>query len=176
MSESVSSSGDVRGGVGAAAWRGWGVRPAVPDDAPAVSAAVAELLRELGATPPEPAAMEAAAGALLADASAGAVLVAVAGEDQRVVGVLAASWQLALHVPGPYGLIQDLWVDAAWRDRGVGAALVAALLDAATARGIGRVEVGVPRDGFPGLAATRRFYERCGFAFVGARLRWSGAS
>ena len=40
--------------------------------------------------------------------AAGAVLVAEA--DGELVGVLGASWQMAIHVPGAYALIQDLWV------------------------------------------------------------------
>ena len=148
----------------------WHVRPAAPDEAAPVAAAVAELLRELGATPPPAPAMMAAARTLLDDPRAGTVLVAEA--DGVLVGVLAASWQVALHVPGRYGLVQDLWVRADWRGREIGAALLRALYADAAALGIARIEVGVPRDGFPGLEATRRFYERGGFAPVGARLRW----
>jgi len=148
----------------------WRVRPAAPDEAAPVAAAVAELLRELGAAPPAAPAMMAAARTLLDDPDAGTVLVAEA--DGVLVGVLAASWQIALHVPGRYGLVQDLWVHPEWRGREIGAALLQALQAEASALGIRRVEVGVPRDGFPGLEATRRFYERGGFAAVGARLRW----
>ena len=32
--------------------------------------------------------------------------------------MLAASWQRAIHVPGRYATIQDLWVTPAWRSRG----------------------------------------------------------
>ena len=39
----------------------------------------------------------------------GALIVAEAGAE--IVGVLSASWQRALHVPGRYATIQDLWVD-----------------------------------------------------------------
>ena len=70
-----------------------------PRTAPVVAAAARALLRELGATPPAPDALEAAARTLIADRDAGEVLVAEAGG--AIVGVLAASWQLAIHVPGP---------------------------------------------------------------------------
>jgi GNAT superfamily N-acetyltransferase len=145
------------------------VRAAEARDAAPVAHAVRELLVELGATPPPEAAMEAAAHAILADGEAGAVLVAEA--DDALVGVLAASWPLAIHAGGSYGLIQDLWVDPAWRGAGTGAELVEAFCALATDRGASRVEVGIPRDGFPGLEATRRFYERRGFDVVGARMR-----
>ena len=143
------------------------VRTAEAEDAAAVARAVRDLLVELGGTPPPAAAMEAAARAVIGD---GAVLVA---EDAggTLVGVLAASWPLAIHAGGSYGLIQDLWVDPAWRSAGTGAELVEAFCAEASRRGASRVEVGIPRDSFPALAATRRFYERRGFDVVGARMR-----
>jgi GNAT superfamily N-acetyltransferase len=148
------------------------VRSAGSEDAAAVARAVAELLVELGGTPPATEAMEAAARAVIGDEDAGVVLVADGPEGSDApVGVLAASWPLAIHSGGAYGLIQDLWVDPAWRSAGVGAELVAAFCDLAARRGASRVEVGIPRDSFPALAATRRFYERCGFDVVGARMR-----
>jgi GNAT superfamily N-acetyltransferase len=146
------------------------VRAAEARDVAAVAHAVRELLVELGATPPPDAAMEAAARTVVADGEAGAVLVAD-DPDGTLVGVLAAGWPLAIHAGGSYGLIQDLWVDPAWRSAGTGAALVEAFCALATDRGASRVEVGIPRDGFPGLEATRRFYERRGFDVVGARMR-----
>ena len=146
------------------------VRNASAADATAVAEAVATLLCELGATPPPRSAMETAARAVIADAESGAVLVAEDG-DGLLVGVLAASWPLAVHAGGSYGLIQDLWVDPAWRSAGTGAELVEAFSDLAARRGASRVEVGIPRDDFPMLAATRRFYERSGFDVVGARMR-----
>jgi GNAT superfamily N-acetyltransferase len=146
------------------------VRDATADDVPAVAAAVRELLIELGGTPPAAVVMEAAARTAITDPEAGAVVVA-APDGGPLVGVLAASWPLAIHAGGVYGLIQDLWVDRAWRSAGVGAELIEAYCDLAARRGADRVEVGIPRDSFPALEATRRFYERCGFDVVGARMR-----
>src|SRR5690348_18027176 len=62
--------------------------------------------------------MEAEVQALLDDPQGGSVLIAEA--DGKIVGVLTASWQRAIHVPGVYGTVQDLWVDEDWRSRGVG--------------------------------------------------------
>ena len=98
------------------------IRPAGDADAAAVAAAVEELLVELGGRRPPRAELEAEMRAALADPGVGAILVAEAGAE--IVGVLSASWQRALHVPGRYATIQDLWVDPDWRSRGVGAALV----------------------------------------------------
>jgi GNAT superfamily N-acetyltransferase len=134
-----------------------------------VAAAVAELLRELGgASPPLPA-MQTAARVLLDDPRAGALLVAEA--DGAIVGVLGASWQSAIHIPGRYALIQDLWVHPSWRGTGVGAGLLAALFELAREQGLARVEVGLPGERFAGLAATRGFYLANGFTPLGARMR-----
>jgi GNAT superfamily N-acetyltransferase len=150
------------------AWR-WHVRPASPEEAPVVAAAARALLRELDATPPAPEAMEAAARALIANPDAGAVFLADAGG--AIVGMLAASWQIAIHVPGRYGIVQDLWVHREWRSQAIGQGLVEALVTVARRRDVARIEVGVPRDGWPQLEATRRFYLRNDFGTIGGRLR-----
>ncbi|MCU1675436.1 MAG: Branched-chain-amino-acid transaminase [Frankiales bacterium] len=147
------------------------VRAALVDDVPAVAEAVRELLVELGGTPPAAVAMEAAARTVIEDGDAGAVFVADAAGT--VVGVLAASWPLAIHGGGTYGLIQDLWVAPTWRSRAVGVELLSAFVALASTRTVSRIEVGIPRDGFPALEATRRFYDANGFSMVGARMRRS---
>jgi GNAT superfamily N-acetyltransferase len=149
----------------------WRVRAAAAHDVPAVAAAVGELLLELGGTPPAVPAMEAAARELLDDRSAGALLVAEGGG--AIVGVLGASWQSAIHVPGRYALIQDLWVHSSWRGAGVGGGLLAALFELARECGVARVEVGLPRERFAGLAATEAFYVAAGFTALGPRMRRS---
>jgi branched-chain amino acid aminotransferase len=145
------------------------VRAASHDDLTALTAAVAQLLSELGGTPPSPSAMRDAALALLEDGDAGALLVADA--QGTLVGVLAASLQTAMHVPGRYALIQDLWVHPSWRSRAIGAALLGALSQRMRELRIGRVEVGLPPESFPGLRATESFYGRNGFARLGPRMR-----
>jgi GNAT superfamily N-acetyltransferase len=150
----------------------WRVRPAHAREAPAVVAAVVELLRELGATPPAAPAMQAAALKLIEDPCAGAVLVAVSDREE-IVGVLGASFQSAMHAPGRYALIQDLWVRRSWRGAGAGAGMLAALFELARAQGAAGVEVGLPRERFAGLAATEAFYRASGFDVLGARMRRS---
>lgn len=148
----------------------WHVRLASHDDIAPVAAAVRELLVELGAaTPPPTPALEEAARALVADRRAGALLVAQA--DEEIVGVLGASWQLAVHIPGRYGLIQDLWVHPCWRGKQIGRELVRALLELALELRIARIEVGLPREGFPGIGATEAFYRDNGFTPLGPRMR-----
>lgn len=145
------------------------IRLARIEDAVAVAAAVRELLIELsGAAPAQPA-MERTARALLADPGAGVVLLACEGE--RIAGVLSASWQTAIHVPGRYGLIQDLWVAPDRRGDALGRRLLLALFDLATEHEIVRIEVGLPSERFAGLAATEAFYLANGFSHLGPRMR-----
>jgi GNAT superfamily N-acetyltransferase len=164
MSRAATQSPAAEPGVS-----GWQVRPARTEDVPAVAAAVAALLAELGGTPPERAAVEAETRAHVEDPSLGIVL--VADGDEGIVGVLTASWARAIQVAGRLLTIEVLWTRREWRDRGVGAALVEALAAAAAAEGAGRVEVGLPRESFPALRATERFYLANGFERLGPRMR-----
>jgi para-aminobenzoate synthetase len=145
------------------------VRAATVDDAPAVASAVEALLIELGGERPSVTALEEGARRLAEDPSAGALL--VAEDEGRVVGVLAASWQYAIHVPGRYGTIQDLWVDPEWRSRALGRELLLALVREAADAGVPRLEVGLPQASFAGLGATERFYRENDFTPLGPRMR-----
>jgi GNAT superfamily N-acetyltransferase len=148
---------------------GWRVRTAAPGDAPAIAGAVRELLLELGGSPAPASAIAAAARALLEDRELGALLVAETGEG--LVGLLGASWQSALHVPGRYGLIQELWVHPSWRGHAIGSDLLEAIFALARDLRIVRVEVGLPQDGFAGIRATEAFYRGNGFKLLGTRMR-----
>ena len=148
---------------------GWRVRAGLAADVPAAAAGVEELLLELGGRRPDLAALEAEARILVDDPEQGPLLVAEAGGE--IVGVLAGSWQRAIHVPGPYLTIQDLWVAGAWRSRGVGAGLIEAAAALARQRGVGRLEVGLPRESFAAIAKTTAFYEANGFDLLGVRMR-----
>ena len=145
------------------------VRAGTADDAPAVAKAVEELLIELGGERPSATALEEAVRRLAVDREAGALL--VAEEDERVVGVLAASWQYAIHVPGRYGTIQDLWVHPEWRSRSLGRELILALVREASEAGVPRLEVGLPQESFAQLDATERFYRENDFQPLGPRMR-----
>ncbi|HXP29133.1 MAG TPA: GNAT family N-acetyltransferase [Solirubrobacteraceae bacterium] len=147
----------------------WQVRRATRADAAGVVVAVQELLLELGGTPPAAAALKRSVRELIDDHSAGAVLVARVG--QELIGLLAASWQLALHTAGRYATIQDLWVRSDWRSRSIGAELIDALVALARAGEMTRIEVGLPRESFRGLHATEAFYLDNDFTPLGPRMR-----
>jgi GNAT superfamily N-acetyltransferase len=146
------------------------VRRATVQDVAGVCVAVEELLLELGGTPPSPAALEQATCALLADDSQGVLLVAES-EQGEIVGFLGVSWQMAVRVPGRYGLIQELWVHPRWRSREIGAQLLDALAVEARRGGVRRIEVGLPGEHFPSLPATDAFYRANGFEPVGMRMK-----
>jgi GNAT superfamily N-acetyltransferase len=145
------------------------IRPATDGDVEAVAEAVEKLLVELGGRRPPRADLEAEVRAALEDPRVGVTLVAEAGGE--IVGMLSASWQRALHVPGRYATIQDLWTDPEWRSRKVGAALVDGLADLCREQGVARIEVGLPRESFDAIRATEAFYERNGFEHLGPRMR-----
>jgi branched-chain amino acid aminotransferase len=149
----------------------WRVRQAEAADVPAVAAALSELLVELSGGGPPAAELEEATRKLAGDGGLGALLVADAGGEDGIVGVLAASWQHAIHVPGRYGTIQDLWVHPDWRSRLVGRGLLAAYFELAREEGASRVEVGLPRESFENIAATEAFYLANGFEHLGPRMR-----
>jgi len=145
------------------------IRAASGEDAPAVAAAVEALLIELGGERPSTAALQEAARTLAGDPQLGALL--VAEYEGKVVGILAASWQYAIHVPGRYGTIQDLWVHPDWRSRALGRELILALVRQATEIGVPRLEVGLPQETYAQLGATERFYRENDFTPLGPRMR-----
>jgi GNAT superfamily N-acetyltransferase len=160
-----ASKDEVSGGDG------WSVRAATEADAPAVAAAIGELLVELSGGGPPAEELERATAELVRDRGMGALLVAEAGGEDGIVGVLAASWQHAVHVPGRYGTIQDLWVHPDWRSRAVGRGLVEAYCEIAREEGAKRIEVGLPREDFERIGATTAFYSANGFEHLGPRMR-----
>lgn len=145
------------------------IRAATDEDAAAVAAAVEALLIELGGERPSTTALEEGARTLAGDPGLGVLLVAEC--ESAIVGVLAASWQYAVHVPGRYGTIQDLWVDPEWRSRALGRELILALVRHAIGLGVPRLEVGLPQESFSQLAATERFYRDNDFTPLGPRMR-----
>jgi GNAT superfamily N-acetyltransferase len=145
------------------------IREAGEADIAAVADAVEELLVELGGSRPARGEVEAEVRAIVGDPRAGLLLVAEA--EGAIAGVLCASWQRAIHVPGRYATIQDLWVDAAHRSNGIGAELVAAMVAKAGEQGVARIEVGLPKESFAAIRATEAFYLGNGFEHLGPRMR-----
>jgi len=147
----------------------WIIREATLEDVAAVAAAIADLLVELGGKPAPIPELEEATRVLIANPDLGTLLVADA--DGVLAGALGVSWQHAIRIPGRYGVIQELWVHPAWRGRTVGGDLVVALFKRARDRHAYRLEVGLPGESFPHLAATEAFYLNNGFTTIGLRMK-----
>jgi GNAT superfamily N-acetyltransferase len=147
----------------------WKIRQATHEDVPAVATSVRELLVELGGKPLATPALAETAHALIDEHDAGVVL--VAENEGEIVGILGVSWQIAMRIPGRYGLIQELWVKPEFRYMTIGADLVIALVKLAREQGVERIEVGLPGDRYPALGATEAFYVNNGFTQIGMRMR-----
>ncbi|HEX3391599.1 MAG TPA: GNAT family N-acetyltransferase [Solirubrobacteraceae bacterium] len=145
------------------------IREAAHEDVPAVVEGLTELLVEIGGSPAPAEQLEEAARELIDDPDAGCILVAVV--QGRIVGVLGVSWQSAIRIPGPYGLIQELWVTPTFRHLEIGTHLLNELAEVALERGVARLEVGLPSERYRHLAATASFYETNLFKGIGLRMR-----
>jgi GNAT superfamily N-acetyltransferase len=168
MSEPVSAAPAAAPGLGSPGAE-WTIRRAGEADAPAIAAGVSRLLAELGGKQPPLEELETEVRVELDEPRAASLLVAEA--EGQIVGLLTASWQHAIHVPGCYATIQDLWVDPAWRSRRIGADLIEALCAEARKQGVTRIEVGLPRETFAAIGATEGFYLRNSFESLGPRMR-----
>ncbi|KAA9152926.1 GNAT family N-acetyltransferase [Amycolatopsis acidicola] len=87
----------------------------------------------------------------------------VAEDDGKVIGYALAARFLVLYANGPVTELQELMVDPAQRGRGVGRALVNAIIE--RARAAGAVEVTVP------TRRARDYYVKLGFAETATFLK-----
>ncbi len=92
------------------------------------------------------------------------VLLAVA--EGGAVGLLSYSTRPDIYHAGECCLIEELIVRAAWRNQGIGGALLETLLQRAAQAGWAEVSVGV----MPDNAGAQRFYRRHGFTDEAALL------
>lgn len=83
----------------------------------------------------------------------------VAEDAGRVVGLVTASLRPTLYHSSPSALIDELVVDANARGRGVGRALIEAVVAWASEWGANEVEVSTEMDN----ETAQAFYQRCGF-------------
>ncbi|MBO0695258.1 MAG: GNAT family N-acetyltransferase, partial [Verrucomicrobia bacterium] len=88
--------------------------------------------------------------------------------EGRVVGVAYVATILSVEHVGPAAWLEELYVTPAWRQRGVGSALVDAVLE--RARSAGMVAIDLEIDASHSRAAS--LYERSGFHPL-ERSRWT---
>jgi GNAT superfamily N-acetyltransferase len=141
------------------------IRRAQMKDAPAIARLVEALLTELSGE--EVAPMGPVARQLLAGQQ---VIGLLAEADRRAVGVMMLNRCAAIYAGGGFGEISELYVEPAFRSRGVAADLLKYAREVARREDWTRLEVGAPAQ--PDWARTLAFYEREGFAQIGPRLRW----
>ena len=154
-----------------AAQHAFSIRQADADDIPLLARHRAGMFRDMGQLAPhqeEPLAH--ATASYLRDALPRGEYLAWVAEDHMTppTAIGGAGVQLRPILPRPQGGAEDLelgpeaiilnvYVEPAWRRRGVGEALMRAALDALARRGIRRIVLHASEDG-------RRLYERLGFA------------
>jgi GNAT superfamily N-acetyltransferase len=133
------------------------IRPAAPDDVPALAA----LATHLG----YPTAPEAMRERLARIGAREDYETYVAERDGRVVGFAGVMHGLSYVYDPPYARLLSLVVEPGERGKGTGAALVAAAERWAREQGAGQLHLttGLHRDG------AHRFYERLGYERTGAR-------
>lgn len=131
------------------------VRVATVEDAPAAAALLDAFNREFDAPTPGPERLAARLGRLIARGDTDAFLV-----EEPPVGIALVTYRSNVWSDGPVALLDELYVRPGLRGRGLGSALIAAVVDAATARGTALVEVNVDEGDVDAL----RFYARHGFA------------
>ena len=146
------------------------VRIAEVADAQAVVDLVDGLMAFAGASRPLDDDALALAQALIADTSAGTII--VAEDDREIVGVCTLTYQSALRNRGRYAIIQEMFVAPALRSAGLGSQIVQRALQEAQAHGCRTVELGTPGDGDRQV----EFYGRLGFHVISQRLRWRAGS
>ena len=92
----------------------------------------------------------------------------LARANGQVIGVAYVATILSLEHVGPAAWLEELYVTPAWRRRGVGSALLAAVLE--RARAAGMMAVDLETDARHSQAAS--LYERSGFHRL-ERFRWA---
>jgi GNAT superfamily N-acetyltransferase len=87
--------------------------------------------------------------------------VLVAEEDRQILGFLVASVERdpPIYRVGEYAVIHDVWVNEAYRNRGVGASLIATAQEKFTSLGIKQMRV----ETIVGDPIPERLFETCGF-------------
>jgi N-acetylglutamate synthase-like GNAT family acetyltransferase len=87
--------------------------------------------------------------------------VLVAEDEQAVIGFLIASVEKdpPIYKIGEFGVIHDMWVNEAFRNRGVGATLVKAIQQKLEAVGIKQIRV----EAIAGDSVAQHLFESCGF-------------
>jgi ribosomal protein S18 acetylase RimI-like enzyme len=133
------------------------VRPAAPDDLPALVTLLGTLFSLEADFEPDPARQRRGLAALLAARDRARVLVAEL--EGAVVGMVTGQLVVSTAEGGPSAWVEDLVVDEGARGAGAGRALLEVLSAWARERGASRLQLLVDEENLPALA----FYQRMGW-------------
>ncbi|WP_062377516.1 GNAT family N-acetyltransferase [Demequina pelophila] len=137
------------------------VRAASPGDADVLARLLTEFNAEFGEEAPPQAALATRLARSLSEGTMRAWLVRAtppAGPSEPA-GYATLAIRASAYCDGPVGMLEDLYVRAPLRARGLGTALMTTMLEEAEAAGLAMIEVGVDEPDTDAL----RFYERHGF-------------
>ena len=132
------------------------VRRATPADASSVAEFNRRLAQETEDTILDPVVLARGVDAVLADESKGLYFVAEAGD--AIVGQVMVTYEWSDWRNGPLWWLQSVYVDAAWRRRGVFRALFTRVLEAAKRAGVVGFRLYVEQEN----KAAQEVYERVG--------------
>lgn len=130
------------------------IRPATERDVPAILTLIRALAEYEKLAHEVVATEDRLRGSLFGNAPAAEALMAWAGDDAVGFALYFRSFSTFLGRPGMY--LEDLFVEPAWRGRGIGRALLSRVARTAVERGFGRLEWAVLDWNEPALGFYRR--------------------
>jgi GNAT superfamily N-acetyltransferase len=95
--------------------------------------------------------------------------IAAKNESGNMIGIITLSVAFAVYANGEYGVIDEMYVDPAFRSSGIGVLLIEEAKKIGKQRGWKRIDVTAPES--ERWERTRRFYEKQGFQFTGPKLK-----
>lgn len=134
------------------------IRTAVLADIPALCSLLDQLFEQEAEFSPDRAAQERGLSEIIRNATTGEILVAC--EFGRIIGMVNLLYTVSTALGAPAALLEDMVVDTAARDRGLGTQLLKAAIATAKSRGCRRITLLTDADN----ADAQRFYARQGFA------------
>lgn len=134
------------------------IRTAVLADIPALCSLLDQLFAQEAEFSPDRAAQERGLSEIIRNAARGEILVAC--EFGRIIGMVNLLYTVSTALGAPVALLEDMVVDTAARDRGLGTQLLEAAIATAKSRGCRRITLLTDADN----ADAQRFYARQGFA------------
>lgn len=89
--------------------------------------------------------------------------------ENEVVAFVTLSESFSIFAHGRYGIINELWVNEAYRSKGIGKAVIQEVVKLSHVHGWSRIDVTAPPS--EKWDRTFDFYQKCGFEFTGRKLK-----